>query len=405
MKYLHELAVAAIMRDEGHYLREWLDFHLLAGVSHFYLFDNGSTDMTRAIVKPYVDRGLVTYEYRPDACEQLSVYRAVLQRYRFLCRYIAFLDLDEFLYAPAGGSLPETLRGIAAAHGEHGGVAASWCCYGSSGERQADYSRGVLERFIWRAPEDYPDNIHIKSIVDPRKAAFFYTPHTPWYFLGAYAIDADGERVADYRNPRHPIDTLRINHYYVKSHEEWVQRRTRRLADTGTPLSRDIEEWFRAADQNAIRDAGILAYQKARQGIPVQADDRQAFVLQLADAIQSYLQGGRSLTFVELLACMQNAAMLLPEYLAEAEVTALVQELSAHLLAHLRQGTFQAAEIELFLDVLPVLLPSAAEEQRHAWCQAAVPLAEQASALEKKYYHMHDYYLYQQTAQLLPFVR
>ena len=35
--FLYDLAVVAIFKDEARYLKEWLDYHLLAGVEHFYL--------------------------------------------------------------------------------------------------------------------------------------------------------------------------------------------------------------------------------------------------------------------------------------------------------------------------------------------------------------------------------
>ena len=40
----YELAIVAIFKDEAPYLREWLDYHLLAGVEHFYLYSNESSD-------------------------------------------------------------------------------------------------------------------------------------------------------------------------------------------------------------------------------------------------------------------------------------------------------------------------------------------------------------------------
>ncbi|MBR7025230.1 MAG: glycosyltransferase family 2 protein, partial [Selenomonadaceae bacterium] len=42
--FLYDLAVVAIFKNEGHYLKEWLDYHLFAGVEHFYLYNNNSTD-------------------------------------------------------------------------------------------------------------------------------------------------------------------------------------------------------------------------------------------------------------------------------------------------------------------------------------------------------------------------
>ena len=32
--FLYDLAMVAIFKDEGNYLKEWLDYHLLAGVEH-----------------------------------------------------------------------------------------------------------------------------------------------------------------------------------------------------------------------------------------------------------------------------------------------------------------------------------------------------------------------------------
>ena len=40
----YDLAVVAIFKDEAPYLREWLDYHLLAGVEYFYLYNNGLSD-------------------------------------------------------------------------------------------------------------------------------------------------------------------------------------------------------------------------------------------------------------------------------------------------------------------------------------------------------------------------
>ena len=59
--FLHDLAVVAILKNEGAYLKEWLDYHLLAGVNHFYLYDNDSPDNQAEVVAPYVKAGLVDW--------------------------------------------------------------------------------------------------------------------------------------------------------------------------------------------------------------------------------------------------------------------------------------------------------------------------------------------------------
>ena len=96
--FLHDLAVVAILKNEGHYLKEWLDYHLLAGVDHFYLYDNDSTDNQAEVAKPYVEAGLVDYFPAPGKSMQHIVYTEAVKRFKFHCRYMAFIDGDEFVY-------------------------------------------------------------------------------------------------------------------------------------------------------------------------------------------------------------------------------------------------------------------------------------------------------------------
>jgi hypothetical protein len=40
----HNLAVCAIFRDEAPFLDEWIRFHIGVGATHFYLYNNFSSD-------------------------------------------------------------------------------------------------------------------------------------------------------------------------------------------------------------------------------------------------------------------------------------------------------------------------------------------------------------------------
>lgn len=96
--FLHDLAVAAILKDEGKYLKEWLDYHLLAGVDHFYLYNHESEDNYEDIIKPYVDAGLVTSIYWPGERAMTPAHNDAVKKFKFFNRYMAFIDLDEFIY-------------------------------------------------------------------------------------------------------------------------------------------------------------------------------------------------------------------------------------------------------------------------------------------------------------------
>ena len=96
--FLHDLAVVAILKNEAPYLKELLDYHLLAGVNHFYLYDNESPDNQAEVAKPYVAAGLVDYFPFPGLKKQASAYKNAVKRFKFFSRYMAFIDADEFIY-------------------------------------------------------------------------------------------------------------------------------------------------------------------------------------------------------------------------------------------------------------------------------------------------------------------
>lgn len=56
---LHSLSICAIFRDQGPYLAEWIEYHMLMGVEHFYLYDHKSLDAPVNELLPYIEGGIV----------------------------------------------------------------------------------------------------------------------------------------------------------------------------------------------------------------------------------------------------------------------------------------------------------------------------------------------------------
>ena len=96
--FQHNLSIVAILKNEGHYLKEWLDYHLLAGVDHFYLYDNDSSDNQLEVAKPYIATGLVDYFSISGKAMQYLAYTDAIRKFRFFTRYMAFIDGDEFIF-------------------------------------------------------------------------------------------------------------------------------------------------------------------------------------------------------------------------------------------------------------------------------------------------------------------
>jgi len=60
------LSVCAVVRNEAKYLEEWIEFHRIIGVDHFYLYNNNSSERLDRILRPYLKKRLVTLVSWPD---------------------------------------------------------------------------------------------------------------------------------------------------------------------------------------------------------------------------------------------------------------------------------------------------------------------------------------------------
>lgn len=259
-QFPYRLSIAAIMKNEAPYVEEWIQYHLAVGVEHFYIYDNGSTDGMADILAPYAKSGLVTYRFFPGIARQIPAYNDALQNYRNQSRYIAFIDTDEFLFPVVPGTtIPQLVDEILALDPHAGGVAVNWRMFGSS-HLEKKPEGGVLKNFLWRAAEDGRGNDCIKTIVDPRKVAFFNHVHYPIYCLGWHSVDENGVPVSGWSHPMDALKKIRINHYFTKSKEEWIARRSLGRADSADRATDRTMEEFYQHDNNDLYDDSILPY-------------------------------------------------------------------------------------------------------------------------------------------------
>lgn len=216
------LAVCAMAKNEGPYFKEWIEWHHHLGVEKFYIYDNESTDNTREILAPYVESGLVEYIFRKGVKQQLPIYDDCLDRHRFDAHWIAVIDLDEFIVPVQDKTIPQFLNRFEDASA----VEINWLIYGSGGAREKEPG-GVMTRFKRHAELNHISNRHVKSIVNPRRVLSFIGAHEVSRMSGK-TFDSHGQPVRKHfrdREPQH--DVIRINHYAVKSYEEFLEKRAR----------------------------------------------------------------------------------------------------------------------------------------------------------------------------------
>ena len=156
----YELTACLKFKNAAPFLAEWLEFHLLVGFEHFYLYNNNSADDYRAALEPYLKAGIVTLTEWPDSPAFPKADEDCIARRRHEARWIAFLDDDEFLFPIRPGDVRKILRN----YERHPAVGVHWLMFGSSGHVQRPPGL-VTETYL-----QCQGRIHsaIKSIVNPR---------------------------------------------------------------------------------------------------------------------------------------------------------------------------------------------------------------------------------------------
>lgn len=106
----YKVAVCGIFKNEAPYLKEWIEYHEMIGIEHFYLYNNNSDDNYWEILRPYIDKGLVSLIDWPDNHAQMKAYKHFYDTFRNDAQWISFLDIDEFICPRYKTTLLEWIR-------------------------------------------------------------------------------------------------------------------------------------------------------------------------------------------------------------------------------------------------------------------------------------------------------
>jgi hypothetical protein len=245
------LSICAIYRNEAEDLREWIEFHRLVGVERFFLYNNRSTDKHLEVLAPYVEDGTAVLHDWPRFPGQVEAYNHCLAEHRHDSRWIAFLDLDEFLFSPT--DLP--VSDVLADYEQFPGLGVNWMMFGTSGHRSRPPGL-VIESHVMRAREAWS---YIKNIVDPARVLRCASVHAFAYDFRT-AVDENHQPIIQRRGRTQftSVSRLRINHYYLKSEAEGRAKLSTPKPDGGGARQPDFEALDRELSEQ--RDDTIFRY-------------------------------------------------------------------------------------------------------------------------------------------------
>lgn len=238
-----ELGLCLIAKDEKEsYLREWLDYHFLAGVDFACIYDNGSTIPIKSILHDVNNLEIVDW---PGAFAQSHAYSNFIERYRGKIKWGAFIDADEFIVSQCG-DIKQNLKG----HSSFGGLGLNWRMFGSNS--LIDNEKSQINAFTRRAPDTFPPNKHIKTIAQLAVTTRYLTPHS-FAYVGHYFCANELGHPCYGALANFTAQHIHINHYYTRSYNEYQQKLAKGRADG--PVGRAP---FKDYDLNEIEDTTLV---------------------------------------------------------------------------------------------------------------------------------------------------
>ena len=252
------LTLAAIVRDQEHYIREWLAFHRLVGVERFVIVLHRCKDRTEEMIRklPFADSVFVHHVEGDRQHVQLGAYRWIHENYGGVTRWMMFLDSDEFLF----GVKQDDLRMILPRYEKHGAVAAHWLLFGSSGHVLRPPMPSI--RYFTRCQPNSSLNRGLKSIVRADDVTNIVSTHLFVTKSGTVREHGDPVDIANkWRSEAAPTrDILQCNHYQTRSMQDWVDRRKRGSCNDPRPSSHYDVDKFYEYHTDTVEDTRILRF-------------------------------------------------------------------------------------------------------------------------------------------------
>ncbi|MGR3436113.1 MAG: glycosyltransferase family 92 protein [Shimia sp.] len=223
------LAIAFVARNEARYIGEWARFHRLAGVEHFVCYDDGSTDdtvgaLTRAVGAEAVtaipwNQRLREARRGAELHNQVLAFAHACRNFGPDYRWLAFVDVDEFIVPRAAATIPEVLDRFPDA----ACLSLPWVMFGRSGHATAP-DGPVLSHYTRRQADilAHPRVLKFKCIVDPCRVTT----------VRVHAFEVEGQAAgindqgaaAPHVDRQKPMfvstSALQLNHYYTRSDAE-----------------------------------------------------------------------------------------------------------------------------------------------------------------------------------------
>lgn len=225
-----KIDVCCIAKMENRYIREWVEHYRKIGFDSVILIDNNDAGGERFddSIGDYMKEGFVeVIDFRGKEKAQLEAYDYVYREI-FDGDWIAFFDVDEFLFLPEHGNIHDFMASFDGMSTDV--VKINWMCYGDCGKLYYE-DKPVNERFDTPLPFDYstgrvPNNFHTKCIVRKgcmgKGLSYCANPHVP-VGNGLVYRKPSGEVTGSSPFEKYDFSRAYLKHFTTKTIQEFVE--------------------------------------------------------------------------------------------------------------------------------------------------------------------------------------
>jgi len=271
------VCVAAIAKAEGRFIDEWLAYHRLIGVDQFLIYDDDvdlplkSSLQCHSSYVRVIPWPATVHSVRPGRNRQTKAYEDALKRAGQ--KWIAFIDIDEFIVLRQFSTLQEFLSGFADA----GAVVLSWHVFGHNG--YFDDPPGLITETLTRRRQ-MPSS-RTKCINRREAIASILTAHSCRLKPGYVALDANRKPYTDQVYDGKTA-AAHINHYMCRSFMNWMGRVSRGEVAYSQCDHPDADNW------RYEQEACLRKFVEFTKDTNEYGDE---FLVRYAEAIKGYLAG------------------------------------------------------------------------------------------------------------------
>jgi len=277
----NEASICTMVQNESPYLVEWIEYHRLIGISHFYIYNDRGTDDTPARLKPYIAAGVVDLIYwdgnlTVDASlvpedppytknQRSALADCVYKRAPINSKWVGIWDIDEFLYTATDKitSVPALIRDYAEPRGWTSIHLPSTLVGPSNFERRPQGL--VIDNYRWRSGVVAFGYVEHKTVgfsgktfyrADCAMPEVHHSPFPPYFCRNGDwpGLIEDGGVRTDYESP------VLLKHYKSKSYEDFLEKTQKwkigvhHLAQTNwTTFQQDHKDEYQVYDLDMLQ--------------------------------------------------------------------------------------------------------------------------------------------------------